>query len=185
MPPKLPKKPRRSSKPKPKPKPPPSRTPHLCQIIAWDPGKLMGFAVLSFGGLTHYYGGEELPSGLIRHLVDHTDLPTVGVIEEHVPHGKWGQQSYRRLQQRAGMAENELMSHGVRRIVRVFPQTWRAAFKIRGNSSQCKALAKALALSLYGEKDELPADLSLDVYEAALMATWAERSWQVAEALAA
>lgn len=160
-------------------KPPASRIPHQCQILAWDPGEQMGFAALSFGNLTHFYGGKELPPGLLRYLIDRTDLPTVGVIEEHVSHGKWGFQSYRRLQQRVGMAENELMSAGISRIVRMVPQTWRGPLGIKGNGPQCKAQAKALALALYGEKDELPDNLPLDVYEAACMATWGERAGQV------
>ena len=139
----------------------------------------MGFVALSFGNLTHYFGGKELPPGLLRFLIERTDLPTVGVIEEHVPHGKWSMKAYRRLQQRAGMAENEMMNHGIHRIARVVPQTWRSPLGIRGNGAQCKAMAKALALDLYGAKDKLPDNLPLDVYEAACIATWGERAGQV------
>lgn len=174
----------RKRKSKPKRALPASATPHLCQIIGWDPGAQMGLAVLAFGRLTHFYAGpcDGIPNGFLRSVVEQTELPTVGVIEEHTPYGPWSDQAYRRLQQRVGMAEQQLYTAGVSRIVHVFPGTWRKAFgiKAKGESrgEDCRALAKLQSLALYA-KDGLTDDKPPDVYEATLIATWGERAGEV------
>lgn len=146
-------------------------------VIGWDPGAEMGMVTVSNKALLYAYGGklEEFPDQFLPDMVAKAKLPVVGVIEEHSPYGVMGDKQYRRLQQRVGMAEQRMRVAGVEHIVRVLPQTWRADMgikrpaKAKKRGDDLRLLARKLTLELY---PQLFVDMSLDVYEAAMLARW-------------
>ncbi len=136
---------RAKKKPK-KPKPPASLTAHACTVLAIDPGETSGWAIWSKGILRGYGTCDvfgDSPAALIRHVLSRYEHqgPHCAVIERPFL-VRFGTQTnigtadriWRKRLEEAGLA---------RRIVRVYPASWRARVLGKSWASASRDLVRA------------------------------------------
>lgn len=125
-----------------KPKPPPSLTPHDAAVLAIDPGETSGWAIWVRGTLRAYGTCDvfgDMPAELVRHFLREFG-PHVAVIERPFL-VRFGSQTnigtadriWRKRLEEAGLA---------RRIVRVYPASWRARVLGKGWASASRDLVR-------------------------------------------
>lgn len=158
---------------------------HPCVILAIDPGKHAGWCI-RFGGKPVTWGscapGEEL--GICRAaqvFASEESLPLVVVAEKWTAGGPYsGPRTMAGLGAAWGRWDGALRSlqHPARRVVRVYPQTWRAAVlspRWGATSEQLKHLSATVASFDTGE-----IILDHNAADAIGMSRWAERAPEVA-----
>jgi hypothetical protein len=120
-----------------------------------------------------------------RGLAKILKLPLVVVGENHTSHGL-SRAAYASLQQSWGLwlAAFESCGADPKLVVRVDPQTWRAAVFGRGRPKTRDAL-KAYAVNYAHRALGAPPGLSDDIAEAMCLRVWAERASEVHELLTA
>lgn len=188
---------------RPRPKPPPSITPHRCVVVAVDPGERCGWSIWIVGRLAAFGELQGYDYDAARAVIDrahrNADLPTepplpvVLVIERPFAAN---------LTTAAGMgaargvwlAAWQGAAGAQKRVVLVYPATWRAKVLPRGCASMRRELvqpieqqcARQLVAGAIGSavcNVESLADVGPDSAPAVLIGQWASKAGEVAKRL--
>lgn len=171
-----------------KPRPPPSAWPHACVVLAIDPGAVSGWAILRVGELERYGLAED--AGARGHAV--AEAMRIARDRCHVlivVAEKWsagGERTDRRMTHVTWMGLSkqwgkwevalELAGHPMRRVVRVYPQTWHAS--ILGGR---RVNTKVQAISYVGRR--FGRTVASDEADAICIGLWASQAGEVAQVL--
>lgn len=184
-----------------KPEIPDSYHPHECVVLSIDPGRVSGWAVLVRGVECHYGQSNDTEEWaravcVALEIGDERGLPVVVVMET------WSQGS-RKTDARfgapvllgLGAAQGEwkrllaLAKVPKRRLVTVYPQTWRARViggPMNRTTAEWKAAAKGVAEAAFGRLMRPTIEghlLGPDAAEAVCQAIWASRAGKVGAVL--
>jgi hypothetical protein len=110
----------------------PSLTPHACVLLAIDPGEVSGWALFEYGHLVGHGACKHGHAAVIDQAIESAraaQLPLIVVAERWTAGGWQSHATLLGLGAAWGVWAEALRVRGVakRRIVRVYPQTWRAA----------------------------------------------------------
>ncbi|MCK6552685.1 hypothetical protein L6R52_43080 [Myxococcota bacterium] len=175
-----------------RPKPAPSFAPHACVILAIDPGRVSGWAILERGVLVVLDGrpavgslrdddarGRSSVVELAMSRAASVGLPLMVVAEKWLMHGM-SHDSFAGLAASWGRWDDTLASWHVARshVVRVYTQTWRA--RVLGGRNEAggtpwKDRARAWAQHAHG------VDVGPDEAEAIAIGAWGARAGEVLE----
>jgi len=163
-----------------------SWTPVEAAILAVDPGKASGAAVLGGRSLLRAWEGcatREQRYAVCAWAADEAEergLPLVAVVESWNPHGKWGFDAIVGLAESAGRWLDAIESVSPAAIVRVESAEWRRALFGGGPNRKTevwKALAQTLVEARFG------ATLAPNAAEAVCIGVWATHAQRVSEGL--
>ncbi len=156
-------------------------TPHRCAILAIDPGKASGWSIWLAGRIVTWGpcdpGSELSIVEAARTYERDESLPLVVVAE------KWSAGGWRSAASMIGLGAQwgrwegalRLAGHPMRRVVRVYPQTWRSAMLRPGKRGVTSEEWKHLAATRAGwVTSEIMADHN--VADAVCIGEWATRA---------
>lgn len=160
-----------------------------CVVLGIDPARVSGWSIFARGkyvtsGVAKTQADRELAVRIANAESGGEDIPLVVVAERWNPGGKWYTATKVGIGTAWGLwlAELERIGLPKRRVVRVYPQTWRAAVLGMGGrgatTEACHQAALARANTLHHASAT-----SSDEAEAIAIAEWGTRSGEVAAVL--